>query len=325
MKREETKREEMKRREEERRHTKKEKPSFTMMMMMMWPSSVHKAVLLLLLLCIVPVESSSSSIKKKLYLGCNWKCALETTREVDELCDSLNAMWKSLSESEKRKVELCVNPPYVYLDRVRMRLTGEISLVGQNVFDARGPNAGNTGATTAAMLKSLGCSSVLLGHSDRRNNLLETDGLISDKVRRALSAGLGVTLAVGELPHQRRSGLALLTLRKQLRAAIGGIHPDEWSRIVIAYEPVWAVGEGATPCSPREAQRIGSYLRRLISESAGADAASACRLTYTGSVDETNAAEYASLEDVEGFVVGRAGLDAARLRSIIRTLANSSE
>jgi triosephosphate isomerase len=300
------------------------------MMMMLWPRRVHKAVLLLLLLCILlppVVESSSSSIikKKKLYLGCNWKCALETTREVDELCDNLNNMWKSLSELEKSKVELCVNPPYVYLDRVRRRLTREISLGGQNVFDARGPNVGNTGTTTAAMLKSLGCSSVLLGHSDRRNNLFETDRLISDKVNKALSAGLGVTLTIGELPHQRRSGLALLTLRKQLRAAIGGIDPDEWNRIVIAYEPVWAVGEGATPCSPREAQRIGSYLRRLISESVGADAAAACRLTYTGSVDETNAAEYASLEDVEGFVVGRAGLDAARLRSIIRTLANSSE
>ena len=292
--------------------------------MMMWPR-VHKAVLLLLLLlCILPVESSSIMKKKKLYLGCNWKCALETTREVDELCDDLNNMWKSLSGLEKSAVELCVYPPYVYLDRARGRLTGEISIGGQNVFDARGPNVGNTGTTTAAMLKSLGCSSVLLGHSDRRNNLLETDGLISDKVGKALSAGLGVTLTVGELPHQRRWGLALPTLRRQLLAAAGGIRPDEWGRIVIAYEPVWAVGEGAAPCSPREAQRVGGYLRRLVSESAGADAASACRLTYTGSVDETNAAEYAPLGDVEGFVVGRAGLDAARLRSIIRALANSS-
>ena len=283
----------------------------------MWPR-VHKAVLLLL--CILPVES----IKKQLFLGCNWKCAVETTHEVDELCDGLNRMWGSLSEAEKRKVELCVNPPYVYLDRVRRRLTGEISLGSQNVFDARGPNIGNTGTTTATMLKSLGCASVLLGHSDRRNNLFETDKLISDKVKKALSAGLGVTLTIGELPHQRRLGLALLTLRKQLQAAIKGIKPDEWVRIVIAYEPVWAVGEGATPCSPEEAQRIGSYLRRLIAESVSADAAAACRLTYTGSVNEMNAAEYASLEDVEGFVVGRAGLDMIKLRSIIRTLANSS-
>jgi triosephosphate isomerase len=187
------------------------------------------------------------------------------------------------------------------------------------------PNIGNTGTTTAKMLRSLGCSSVLLGHSDRRNNLYETDELISDKLKKALSAGLGVTLTIGELPYQRRWGLALVALRKQLSVAMKGIEPDEWNRIVIAYEPVWAVGEGATPCSPEEAQRIGSYLRRLITKRVSPDAAAACRLTYTGSVNEKNAAEYASLEDVDGFVVGRAGLDTTSLRSIIHTLASSSE
>ncbi|KAL7530910.1 hypothetical protein ACHAXR_003740, partial [Thalassiosira sp. AJA248-18] len=262
--------------------------------------------------------------QKKLFIGCNWKCAIETTNEVDEICDDMNRMWKSLSDDVKSKVEICVNPPYVFLDRVRRRLPREISLGSQNVFDARGPNIGNTGATTAKMLKSLGVATVLLGHSDRRNNLGETDALISDKVKKALSAGLGVTLTIGELPYQRRWGLALRTLRKQLGAAIKGIQPDEWDRIVIAYEPVWAVGEGATPCSPKEAQRINAYLRKIITKLVSADAAAACRLTYTGSVNEINAVEYASLEDVAGFVVGRAGLDMAKLRSIIHTLADSN-
>ena len=102
-----------------------------------------------------------------------------------------------------------------------------------------------------------------------------------------------------------------------------GIHPDEWDRIVIAYEPVWAVGEGATPCSPEEAQRVNTYLRNLITKHVNADAAAACTLTYTGSVNDVNAADYASLKDVEGFVVGRAGLDMTKLKSIIHTLANS--
>lgn len=155
------------------------------------------------------------------------------------------------------------------------------------------------------------------------NNLGETDRLIRDKVRKCLSAGLRVTLTVGELPRQRRWGLALPTLRKQLLQAAKGIRPDEWDRVVVAYEPVWAVGEGATPCSSREAQRIAAYLRGLIARHVRADAAAACTLTYTGSVNEANAAEYASLNDVEGFVVGRAGLDMTKLRSIIRTLANS--
>lgn len=232
-------------------------------------------------------------------------------------------MWQSLSKVERNKVELCVNPPYVFLDRVRRRLTREISIGGQNVYDAMGPNIGNTGTTTSKMLKSLGCESVLLGHSDRRNGLSETDQLISDKVKKSLEAGLAVTLTIGELPIQRKLGLALLTLRKQMGEAIKGIQPDEWDRIVIAYEPVWAVGEGSTPCSPEEAQSINAFLRRMITKRVNADAAAACRLTYTGSVNEKNAVDYASLEDVEGFVVGRAGLDMTKLRSIIQTLANS--
>eukprot|EP00978_Attheya_sp_CCMP212_P043920 scaffold294940_cov58-Attheya_sp.AAC.2 len=135
---------------------------------------------------------------------------------------------------------------------------------------------------------------------------------------------MGVTLTIGELPNQRRWGLALHTLRKQLGAAVKAIKPEEWHRIVVAYEPVWAVGEGATPCSPQEAQRVHAALRKFITKKVSADAAAKCRLTYTGSVNEENAAAYAQLEDVDGFVVGRAGLDTTKLRSIIRTLALSS-
>jgi triosephosphate isomerase len=175
------------------------------------------------------------------------------------------------------------------------------------------------------MLRAVGCDWVLLGHSDRRNNLGETDELISDKVKKALEAGMGVTLTIGELPNQRRWGRALATLRKQLGAATEAIKPDEWHRIVVAYEPVWAVGEGATPCSPEEAQRINAELRTFITERVSADAAAACRLTYTGSVNEENAVAYAALEDVDGFVVGRAGLDMAKLKSIIHTLARDGE
>lgn len=261
--------------------------------------------------------------EKKLFLAANWKCKVGDgdVEEVDNLCDDLNMMWSTLTQAEKEKIELCVNPPFVFLDRVRTRLNKEISVGSQNVFDARGPNGGNTGATTAKMLHAVGSEWVLLGHSDRRNNLGETDELIADKVKESLSAGLGVILTIGELPNQRRWGRALPTLRKQLGAAMKGIKPDEWHKIVVAYEPVWAVGEGATPCSPEEAQRINEELRKFISQRAGAAAAAACRLTYTGSVNENNAAEYASLVDVDGFVVGRAGLDTSKLRIIIQTLA----
>jgi triosephosphate isomerase len=283
------------------------------------------ALILNTVVATAPLPTEHVQKIQKKFLGANWKCSLETTEEVDELIDDLNRMWGSLSSSEQSAVELCVNPPFVFVDRVRSRLTKDISVGSQNVFDARGPNRGNTGATTTKMLRAVGCDWVLLGHSDRRNSLGETDQLISDKVRLALEAGMGVTLTIGELQTQRQWGRALATLRKQLRVASKSIKADEWHRIVVAYEPVWAVGEGATPCSPEEAQRINAALRAFIRKRVSADAAAACRLTYTGSVNEENAAAYASLADVDGFVVGRAGLDTTKLRSIIRTLARNND
>ena len=274
---------------------------------------------------IVEENNQQNNVTKKLFVGANWKCSLDTVEEVDKLCQNLNEMWYSLHDLERENVELCVNPPFVFLDRVREKLTKQISVGSQNVYDAVGPNVDNTGTITPKMLSSIGCDWILLGHSDRRNNLGETNKLISDKVRAALSSGLGVILTIGELPYQRRWGMALPTLRKQLGAAMKGIKSDEWHKIVIAYEPVWAVGEGATPCSPQEAQRINVALRKFITERAGAEAAAACRLTYTGSVNEKNAAAYASLEDIEGFVVGRAGLDVNKLGSIIQTLVRDDE
>lgn len=291
-------------------------------------NSIHVVALICLLVALLfPNETtvlatSSPTVNNKKFIGANWKCSLETTDEVDKLVGDLNHMWKSMGRAQKAAVELCVNPPYVFLDRVRSSLTREISVGSQNVYDSQGPNQGNTAATTTTMLKrGVGCGWVLLGHSDRRNNLGETDELISDKVRKSLDSGMNVILTIGELSSQRRWGLALSTLRKQLGVSAKVIQSGEWHRIVVAYEPVWAVGEGATPCSPKEAQRINSALRRYITKLAGADAAASCRLTYTGSVNEENAADYANLKDVDGFVVGRAGLDTKKLRSIICTLA----
>lgn len=266
-------------------------------------------------------ETDERKSKQKKFLAANWKCQLEDVKDVDTLCEDLNGMWNLLSADEKDSVELCVNPPYVFLDRIRSCLTNEISVGSQNVYDARGPNKGNTGAVTPQMLHSVGSEWVLLGHSDRRNNLGEKDDLISEKVRASLAAGLGVILTIGELPSQRKWGRTLATLRKQLGTAARGIQSDQWHRIVVAYEPVWAVGEGAVPCSPEEAQRINYELRSFITKIVNEDAAAACRFTYTGSVNDGNAATYAVLPDVDGFVVGRAGLDTSKLQSIIQILA----
>lgn len=294
------------------------------------------------LLVLLPIVSSSSPPtstivpQKKHFLSCNWKGSLETTNEVDSLVDDLNRMWRhQLTPAQKEAVLLCVHPPYCFLDRVRSKLDSAIEVGSQNVLDATAPSgplsgpSPNTGSTTPKMLKAVGCDWVLLGHSDRRNNLGETDPLIGDKIRQSLDVGDGkdglkVTLTIGELAWQRRWGRALPTLRKQLNALIQNVHhPDEWDRIVVAYEPVWAVGDGAVPCSPQEAQRVHAALRAFLTKQVGAEAAQKCRFVYTGSVNEDNAAAYAPLQDVQGFVVGRAGLDTTKLRSILVALAEN--
>jgi triosephosphate isomerase (TIM) len=257
------------------------------------------------------------------FVGANWKCQLESLSQVDALVDQVNQKFRnSLTRTQQDDLELCLLVPYVYIDRVRQRLDRRIRVGSQSVGEAVGAHQDSrdktTGTVTARMLHSVGCDYVLLGHSDRRNTLHEPDALIADKVAGALQQpGMGVVLTLGELPWQRRWGRTDAVLRRQLRVATRPIPLDTWSRIVVAYEPVWAIGPGARPCAPEEAQRILSLLRQYVHQWYGPVAAAMCRFTYTGSVDAENCAQYA--DHVDGFVVGRAGLNATQLATILRS------
>jgi len=254
---------------------------------------------------------------KRLFIGCNWKGSLEDLEAVSTLIDAINAKWDMDSLAD---IELVVSPPYVFIDPVRRQLNPELKVGSQNVWEALEPLSSSTGSVTAKMLHAVGCKWVLLGHADRRNTLGETDALIAGKVSKCLQAGLCVNLTIGDKAEVRAAGNADECLLGQLSAAAAGIPKEDWGKICIAYEPVWAVGEGAEPCSPEEAQRVLAMLRAWVSENAGPEAGTACRMVYTGSVNEGNAASYAVLPDNDGFVVGRAGLDADKLLSICKTL-----
>jgi triosephosphate isomerase len=195
----------------------------------------------------------------------------------------------------------------------------------QNVYDSTFPNGPNTGATTCRMLREIGCQWVLLGHSDRRNNLGETDELIAAKAAQVLEQGLNLCLTLGETKAQRDADETDAVIMKQLSTVASKIPVDAWNRVALAYEPVWAVGEGASPCPPTEAQRTHRVLRIWLETHVSPQAAKACRITYTGSVNETNATSYAALDQVDGFVVGRAGLDATKLTSILKTLVQAKQ
>ena len=283
-------------------------------------------VLVSLTLAVVSASSNSSTNRKKLFLSTNWKCSIESPAEADQLVESINEAWAGMHSDLKENVEVSVHPPYMFLDRVRRGLDPSIAVGSQNIFDASFPNKGNTGATTPNMLSEFGCRWVLLGHSDRRNNLGETDDLIAAKAAAVLEKDdLGIVLTLGEKADQRERGETLAILEKQLGAVAAVVPPGAWGRVVLAYEPVWAVGEGAIPCAPEEAQRIHTALRAYIAKEASPEAARACRITYTGSVNAQNAKGYANLSEVDGFVIGRAGLDAAKLTSIVKILVETKQ
>lgn len=270
-----------------------------------------------------PLSCARNRAHRPLFLATNWKCSLESPAEVDALVVSMNQAWSELTPQARDAVEVSVHPPYIFLDRVRRELDAGIAVGAQNIYDSAFPNKGNTGATTAPMLVGLGVEWVLLGHSDRRNSLGETDALIADKASAVLSSGLSVCLTIGETGDQRKHGETLAVLEKQLSTVAAVVPNDAWDRMALAYEPVWAVGKGATPCEPEEAQRVHAHLRHWIRGHVSDDAAQACRITYTGSVNQDNAAGYAALTEVDGFVIGRAGLNAATFSSIVETLVKS--
>jgi triosephosphate isomerase len=195
---------------------------------------------------VVPnMSSSEDSDGRKLFVATNWKCSIESPSDADSLVESMNEKWATLDESVKDAIELSVHPPYVFLDRVRRGLDPSIAVGSQNVYDAAFPNKGNTAATTVNMISELGCQWILLGHSDRRNNLGEDDNLIAEKAALALNEGLGVVLTIGEKKEQRENGEAIAVLEKQLGTVASAIPADKetWKKVVLAYEPVWAVGE----------------------------------------------------------------------------------
>ena len=258
-------------------------------------------------------EALPASAPPRFFLGANWKCKIERRADAVALCAALVSK-AALFPSD---VEIVLFVPVLLIDACCRALGScpRFSVGAQNVWDA-GPMGAHTGCTTASMLADCGVRWVMLGHSDRRNTLGESSELIGQKAAAALAAGLNVNVTVGETKAQRDAGEHLDALSAQLAPLVAAMaaqasDPEgEWSRVVLAYEPVWAIGEGATPCSPEEMQVVHAHLRSYIADNASASAAERVRIAYTGSVSPANAASYRALPECEGFVCGRASLNA---------------
>jgi triosephosphate isomerase (TIM) len=173
------------------------------------------------------------------------------------------------------------------------------------------------------MLVELGCRYVILGHSERRREMGEADELINRKVRAALSHGLVPILCVGETAEERRQGLTFTTVEGQLRAGLAEVGAETVAGVVLAYEPVWAIGTGAN-ATPAQAGEVHGYLRGLLSELASKDTAGATRILYGGSVKPENVEPLIAEPEIDGALVGGASLNAQAFVTIVKKTAQAA-
>ena len=245
---------------------------------------------------------------KKLVVG-NWK--LQGSRAANaELLQGLLAA--DLSASAPR-ADVAVCPPFVYLSEVVSALQGSTIAVGSQDLSVQAQGA-FTGEVSGPMVRELGARYAIVGHSERRSYHAESDQLVADKAKAALSHGLVPIVCVGETLAEREGGQTEVVVGRQLQAVIDTLGAD-LARVVVAYEPVWAIGTGKT-ASPEQAQAVHAFLRARL-KSAQADAVRV-PLLYGGSVKPDNAAELFAQADIDGGLIGGASLKAADFAAIAR-------
>lgn len=220
-----------------------------------------------------------------------------------------------------REVEVVLCPPFTALAAVGEILHGtSIQLGAQNCHhEERGPH---TGEIAAPMLVELGCRWVLIGHSERRHEMGETDATVNAKVKRALADGLTPVLCVGETAEERRQGLTFTTVEGQLRAGLFGMPAESIAQVVLAYEPVWAIGTGVN-ATPAQAVEVHGYLRGLLSELTAKDSVQGVRILYGGSVKADNIEALVAEPEIDGALVGGASLNAQGFVTMVKKAARA--
>jgi triosephosphate isomerase len=240
----------------------------------------------------------------------NWK--MNTTRESGRQLAA--GIVKGLAKEDRVGVVVC--PPFPYLLSVGEVLIGSpVALGAQNCHDQ--PKGAFTGEVSPAMLVDAGCRYVIVGHSERRHGMGETDAMINRKARAALAAGLQVILCVGETLAERQEGKMQEVFSRQVSAGLSGLDSAAMSHLILAYEPVWAIGTGQT-ATPGQAQEAHAFIRSHVRKDVGEKAAVALPILYGGSVKADNARELFSQLDVDGGLIGGASLEVEGFLAIVR-------
>lgn len=247
--------------------------------------------------------------RKPLIAG-NWKMFKTGPEAVD------TAIHMAEDCADVTDVEIMIAPAYVCLPLVAAAIDGtRIHLGAQNLhFENQGAF---TGEISADMLKTAGVEYVIIGHSERRQSFFETDDTVNKKIKAAAAKGLKPILCVGETDAQREAGNTFLTLDKQVSDGLKGHDPKHLKDLVLAYEPVWAIGTGQT-AGPDQVAEVHEYLRNLLETRISQDMAQSTRILYGGSVKPENIAELMRINDVDGALVGGASLDAKTFTNIVK-------
>lgn len=247
-------------------------------------------------------------------IAANWKMHkthLEAIRDVQKLSYLLD-------RDDAERIEIVVCPAFTALRPVQTLIEGDrlgYALGAQDVHEK--DEGAFTGEVSGPMLSAIGCRYVIVGHSERRAYSGESDAIVARKVSAVVRNGMVPILCVGETLDEREAGATEHRIVAQVRAAIGGLAPDAASTLVVAYEPVWAIGTGRTP-EPSDAGEVATVIRATVAEAHGRRAAESVRIQYGGSVKAGNIRDFMAHPDVDGALVGGASLDPEEFALIVK-------
>ncbi len=248
-------------------------------------------------------------MRRRIIAG-NWKLN-KTNAEAVELVKELAAQVSDVSG-----VDMVVCPTAIALSDVAQKLEGSVIGVGaQNMWCE--DSGAFTGEIAAPMIQAIGAQYVILGHSERRQYFGEDNAVINKKVHKAISTGLTPIVCVGETLAEREGGIMETVVKDHILGSLEGVSAADMTKVVLAYEPVWAIGTGKT-ATPEEAQEVHAFIRSLLVEAYGQDVADQVRIQYGGSVKPGNAAELLGQVDIDGALVGGASLKAEDFVAIIK-------
>lgn len=246
---------------------------------------------------------------RALHIIGNWKMH----KSLEEAATFVSGLIHDLDAMKSLEIGLAV--PYTLISTLSEKCASSSLLIGaQNMNDAS--EGAFTGEIAGSMLKDAGASFVILGHSERRRFFHESDHFINKKVRRALEVGIKPLLCIGETEEEKESGSAEAVLKEQLEKGLEGLKPEDLSELMIAYEPVWAIGRGKA-ADPEEVQERHTFIRSCLSDSFKKTKAGTVPLLYGGSVNVDNATYFLNQDQVDGLLIGSASLSLETFRQII--------